>query len=185
MLNIALIDVGAGTSDISVTRDGSIIAYGMIPLAGDEITEVIVQKYLVDFQMAEYMKLASTLGGEVEYTDIMMLDHKISSEEVWELTDEVVERITTEVADKIIELNGGETVKAAFIVGGGGKAHGFDTRLADKLELPYERVALRGEEVLRQVTFEQPGVKKDPLLVTPVGICLNYFEQRNSFIMVA
>lgn len=184
MLNIALIDVGAGTSDISVTRDGSIIAYGMIPLAGDEITEVIVQKYLVDFQMAEYMKLASTLGDEVEYTDIMMLDHKISSEEVWELTDEVVERITTEVADKIIELNGGETVKAAFIVGGGGKAHGFDTRLADKLELPYERVALRGEEVLRQVTFEQPGVKKDPLLVTPVGICLNYFEQRNSFIMV-
>lgn len=34
MLNIALVDVGAGTSDISVTKDGSIIAYGMIPLAG-------------------------------------------------------------------------------------------------------------------------------------------------------
>lgn len=184
MLNIALIDVGAGTSDISVTRDGSIIAYGMIPLAGDEITEVIVQKYLVDFQMAEYMKLASTMGEEVEYTDIMMLDHTISAEEIWELTDDIVERITTEIADKIMELNGGETVKAAFIVGGGGKIHGFDTRLADKLNLPYERVALRGEEVLREVTFEQPGVKKDPLLVTPIGICLNYFEQRNSFIMV-
>ncbi len=184
MLNIALVDVGAGTSDISVTRDGSIIAYGMIPLAGDEITEVIVQKYLVDFQMAEYMKLASTMGEEVEYTDIMMLDHTISSEEIWDLTNDIVERITTEVADKIMELNGGETVKAAFIVGGGGKIHGFDTRLADKLNLPYERVALRGEEVLREVTFEQPGVRKDPLLVTPVGICLNYFEQRNSFIMV-
>ena len=38
--------------------------------------------------------------------------------------------------------------------------------------------------MLREVTFEQPGVRKDPLLVTPVGICLNYFEQRNSFIMV-
>ena len=34
MLNIALVDVGAGTSDISITRDGSIIAYGMIPVAG-------------------------------------------------------------------------------------------------------------------------------------------------------
>ncbi len=33
MLNIALVDVGAGTSDISITRDGSIIAYGMIPFA--------------------------------------------------------------------------------------------------------------------------------------------------------
>ena len=41
MLNIALVDVGAGTSDISITRDGSIIAYGMIPHAGDELTEVM------------------------------------------------------------------------------------------------------------------------------------------------
>ena len=37
MLNIALVDVGAGTSDISITKDGSIIAYGMIPKAGDEL----------------------------------------------------------------------------------------------------------------------------------------------------
>ena len=34
LLNIALVDVGAGTSDISITNDGSIIAYGMIPSAG-------------------------------------------------------------------------------------------------------------------------------------------------------
>ena len=59
MLNIALVDVGAGTSDISITREGSIIAYGMIPYAGDELTELIVQQYLVDFQTAEKMKLAS------------------------------------------------------------------------------------------------------------------------------
>ena len=52
MLNIALVDVGAGTSDISITKDGSIIAYGMIPYAGDELTEVIVQHYLVDFKTA-------------------------------------------------------------------------------------------------------------------------------------
>ena len=57
MLNIALVDVGAGTSDISVTRDGSIIAYGMIPCAGDEITELLVQHYLVDFKTAEHIKL--------------------------------------------------------------------------------------------------------------------------------
>lgn len=184
MLNIALIDVGAGTSDISVTKDGSIIAYGMIPIAGDEITEIIVQHYLVDFKMAEHIKLASTTDTEIEYTDIMMLTHKIPAEEVWELTYDLVDHMTTEVANKIIELNGGQSVKAAFIVGGGGKVHGFDTMLAEKLELPYERVALRGEEVLQKIIFEQPGIEKDPLIVTPIGICLNYFEQKNSFIMV-
>ena len=39
LLNIALVDVGAGTSDISVVKEGSVIAFGMMPLAGDEITE--------------------------------------------------------------------------------------------------------------------------------------------------
>lgn len=53
MLNIALVDVGAGTSDLCVTKDGSIVAYGMIPYAGDELTEVLVQAFLVDFATAE------------------------------------------------------------------------------------------------------------------------------------
>ncbi|MDD5900218.1 MAG: cell division protein FtsA, partial [Lachnospiraceae bacterium] len=43
---------------------------------------------------------------------------------------------------------------------------------------------LRGEEVLSEVSFLQDGIKKDPLLVTPIGICLNYYEQRNNFIFV-
>lgn len=184
MLNIALVDVGAGTSDICITRDGSIIAYGMIPLAGDELTELIVQSYLVDFAMAEHIKLASTKEKEIEYTDIMTLKHTLKSEEVWKLTEGLVDRITTDVANKIKELNGDTTVSATFVVGGGGKIHGFTEMLADKLELPNERVALRGEEVLKEITFEQPDIQKDPLLVTPVGICLNYYEQRNSFIMV-
>jgi hypothetical protein len=47
-----------------------------------------------------------------------------------------------------------------------------------------ERVALRGEEVMKDVTFEQGDIKKDPLLVTPIGICLNYYEQKNNFIVI-
>ena len=184
LLNIALVDIGAGTSDISVTRDGSIIAYGMIPLAGDEITELIVQKYLVDFKTAEYIKLSSGEMDEVTYRDIMLIEHTIPSKEIWDLANPVVDRMTTEVAAKIRELNGDKTVSAAFIVGGGGKIHGYTQMLAEKLDLPIERVALRGEEVLREVTFEQTEIKKDPLLVTPIGICLNYYDQRNNFIMV-
>ncbi len=184
LLNIALVDIGAGTSDISITRDGSIIAYGMIPLAGDELTELIVQRYLVDFKTAEYIKLHSTTEDEITYKDIMLIEHTVPAEEIWELTEPVVDKMTTEVAAKIRELNGDSSVSAAFIVGGGGKIHGYTKMLAEKLDLPEERVALRGEEVLQEVIFEQEGIEKDPLLVTPIGICLNYYEQRNGFIMV-
>ncbi len=184
MLNIALVDVGAGTSDISITRDGSIVAYGMIPYAGDELTEVIVQHYLVDFKTAESIKLSSTIDDEVTYKDIMSIEHTIPSSDVWEVVAPVVEKITTEVASKIKELNGGETVSACFVVGGGGKVHGFTEGLAKRLDIPEERVALRGEEVLGEVIFQQEEMAKDPLLVTPIGICLNYYEQKNNFIMV-
>lgn len=184
MLNIALVDVGAGTSDISITRDGSIIAYGMIPFAGDEITEMLVQHYLIDFKTAEHIKLSSGTEKEIEFKDIMSISHTIPAKEVWDLTEGLVDRITTSIADKIKELNGDKSVSATFVVGGGGKIHGFTEMLADKLELPYERVALRGEEVLQEVHFEQTDIQKDPLLVTPIGICLNYYDQKNNFIMI-
>ena len=102
LLNIALVDIGAGTSDISVTRDGSIIAYGMIPLAGDEITELIVQSYLVDFNTAEQIKLSSGMEDQVTYKDIMMIEHTIPSKDVWKLTEPVVDKMTTEVAANIM-----------------------------------------------------------------------------------
>lgn len=184
MLNIALVDVGAGTSDISITRDGSIIAYGMIPHAGDEMTEVIVQHFLVDFNMAESIKLQSTTSDTVTYKDIMSIEHTIPAQDVWDVAAPVVDNIAQEVSAKIRELNGDKTVSACFVVGGGGKIHGFTEKLAEDLDLPEERVALRGEEVLGDVTFEQEDIKKDPLLITPIGICLNYYDQRNNFIMV-
>ena len=71
-----------------------------------------------------------------------------------------------------------------MVVGGGGKIPGFTEKLAEFLELPKERVALRGEEVLGFVNIDVEGVKKDPLLVTPIGICLNFYEQKNQFVFV-
>lgn len=184
LLNIALVDVGAGTSDISITRDGSIIAYGMIPSAGDEITETIAKHYLTDFTEADRMKCASTSQEEVTYHDIMGLPQKVSSEELISVVDETVRMITKSVSDKIIELNGGKPVSAIFVVGGGGKIGGFVESLAEYQGLQKERVALRGSEVLGRVRFLQEDITVDSLLVTPIGICLNYYEQKNNFIFV-
>ena len=185
LLNIALVDVGAGTSDISITKEGSIIAYGMIPMAGDALTEHLTGAHLVDFATAEKIKLESnTKKKSISYKDIMGLSQKTTPAEVREELVPVVEHMTKQVADKIIELNGGKPVSAVFIVGGGGKIAGYTESLAAHLGIPKERVALRGEEVLGFVRFLQEGIKKDPTLVTPIGICLNYYENKNNFIFV-
>ncbi len=185
LLNIALVDVGAGTSDISITREGSIIAYGMIPMAGDALTEHLTGAHLVDFATAEKIKLESnTKKKSISYKDIMGLSQKTTPADVREELRPVVDSMTKQVAEKIKELNGGKAVSAVFIVGGGGKIAGYTESLAEHLGIPKERVALRGEEVLGFVRFLQEGIKKDPTLVTPIGICLNYYENKNNFIFV-
>lgn len=184
LLNIALVDVGAGTSDICITKDGSITAYGMIPYAGDELTEAIAHRYLVEFNEAERIKVESTKKKMVTFTDIMGIKNKIAGEQIQSDILSDCTMISKSIADKIKELNGGKSVSAVFVVGGGGKYPGFIESLAAELGLPQERVALRGEEVLKNVLIHQEGIKKDPLLVTPLGICLNYYERRNTFVSV-
>lgn len=184
LLNIALVDVGAGTSDICITKDGSIVAYGMIPFAGDELTEWIAKRYLTDFQTAELIKTGCGTKKLISFKDIIGLSQKVTAKEVLDGVEEVIRSITKKIADKIIDLNGDKPVSAVFIVGGGGKIPGFTQTLAEYLDIPAERVALRGEEVLGEVEFLDEEIKKDSLLVTPVGICLNYYEQKNNFIFV-
>lgn len=185
LLNIALVDVGAGTSDICITRDGSVVAYGMIPCAGDELSEMIARNYLVDFAQAEKIKMAAgTSRKKIAFKDIMGTRITVTPEEVVNVTKPVTDKITGDVADKIIELNGGRPVSAVFVVGGGGKIPGFTAGLAHRLSLPEERVALRGKEVLGNIEFAIDNYKKDSLFVTPVGICINYYTQKNNFIYV-
>ena len=184
MLNIALVDVGAGTSDISITKDGSIIAYGMIPKAGDELTEAIATSLLLDFNEAEQVKIASGAKGAIKYTDIMGLPQKIEPKDVLNITQPLVEEITKEISDKIKELNGNKPVAAVFVVGGGGKIKGFTQALAKELGIMAERVALRGEEVLKAIDYQFEGAILDSMYVTPIGICLNFYEQRNNFVFV-
>lgn len=183
MLNIGLVDVGAGTSDISITRDGTIIAFGMIPMAGDALTEAIARHCLVDFVTAENIKKACSVQKEVVYKDIMGLEQKILSEDLFRLLEPVLQSMVSQVAEKIKELNGGKAVSAVFVVGGGGKITGYTDMLAEELGIQKERVAVRGEEVMQSIEFQEEVIK-DSLLVTPVGICLSFYEQSNNFIFV-
>ena len=185
MLNLALVDVGAGTSDISITRDESIVAYGMIPSAGDEFTETVAKHYLTDFDQAEQIKYQASLGGEVKYTDVMGIERRTTAKEVEEISKNTVKIIARETSDQIKKLNGGKPVSAIFVVGGGGRLPGYTESLADEMGIDHTRVAVRGEDVLKNIDFKDKSLPGDSLLVTPIGICLNFFRQKNNFIFVS
>lgn len=183
LLNIAMIDVGAGTSDISITDDGSVTAFGMIPCAGDTLTELLAKTCLIDFTTAEMIKTAAATQEEIIYEDIMGAEQMITAKEVIAICQPEIERMSKLAADAIKELNGGNSPSAVFIVGGGGKIKGFDALVAAELGLDPKRVALRGEEIMRDVDFPD-GALKDSTIITPIGICLTYYEQYNNFIYI-
>ena len=184
MLNLALVDVGAGTSDISITSDGTIVAYGMIPTAGDALTEIVVQNCLVEFETAEAIKRAAGGHEVIEYTDILGLPQTIEPKKVLDMLDKKLDEMADEVATEIKRLNGDKSVSAVFVVGGGGTVPGYTEKLAKKLDIVKERVAIRGKEVMQSIEFENDDAIKDSLMVTPIGICLSYYAQSNNFIFV-
>ena len=82
LLNIAMVDIGAGTSDIAVTKDGSITGYAMTSTAGDEITESISQNFLLDFNSAERLKCNLCNEDTQVFTDIVGIENKMTSAEI-------------------------------------------------------------------------------------------------------
>lgn len=177
LLNLALVDIGAGTSDIAVTKGGSVTAYGMIPIAGDEVTEAIVHHYLVDFNTAEVIKKQLSTTELITFQDILGLPHQIASEEIRQVILPVLETLTQNIADKILELNGDTSPNAVFCVGGGSQMFLVTEHLAHKLQLVPQRVALRTSENVTQV-IDQAGIINAPQMITPLGICITSMHTR-------
>ncbi|MDT8715209.1 cell division protein FtsA [Clostridium sp. 19966] len=175
LLNLALIDIGAGTSDIAISSKDSIVAYGMVPIAGDEVTEVLAQNLLVDFNTAEKIKRQISLTGSLKYMDIMGLENEITKEEVYKIIQPVVAKLSDEVSSKLIELNGGKSPNAVFLVGGGAHTPMLIDMLSEKLNLPTQRIGIRGREAV--VDVADSDVNLGSTGVTVLGIALTYIKQ--------
>ena len=148
LLNLALVDIGAGTSDIAISSKDSISAYGMVPTAGDEVTEVVAQAYLVDFNTAEKIKKQCSEKHKIRYIDVLGFDNEVEPEEVLKIIHPIVLKISEEIGNKIIELNGGKAPNAVFLVGGGAHTPFIKENIAKKLNLPIQRVAIKGRDAV-------------------------------------
>jgi cell division protein FtsA len=173
-LNLALVDIGAGTSDIAITQSGTVIAYAMVPQAGDSLTEAIAEAYLLDFIEAERVKHALTGEGAVTFTDVLGLEHTFATENIRQHVRPTLESLIKQIADQILELNG-KPPSAAILIGGGSLFPSIGPLLANALGLAENRVAVRGTEMIKRLD-EVPPLLKGPMGVTPVGIALAALE---------
>ena len=182
LLNLVLVDIGAGTSDIAVTRDGSVVAYGMVPIAGDEITEKLAHELLVDFNTAEKIKLSISKGANsTKYTDILGKKKEVSLNTLIDIIKPSVEILGDSIAEKIMEFNQ-KAPNAVFLIGGGSQIPGLVDRIALHLGMNKDRVAVRGRDVIQNVKTK---IKKlsGPDAITPFGIAMMAYMQKGKDFM--
>jgi len=171
LLNLALVDVGAGTSDIAISDAGSVAAYAMATVAGDEITEAVAKEYLVDFNTAERIKFSlSENTPEISYQNILGFEYTVTPSEVLAAIRPAVDNLAAVISEKILEING-KPPAAVFLVGGGSRTPGLADYVAGRIGIDRSKVAVGGgNHIKRNVTSNLPV--DGPEMATPLGIAV-------------
>jgi cell division protein FtsA len=173
-MNLALVDIGAGTADIALTKMGTFYAYGMVPMAGDEVTEQICQTYLLDFQMGEILKRNLDDSEKFNFTNFLGEKTELYKSEILECMSPTVQELAAKIVAEIMRLN--ETVPQAIIlIGGGSLTPMLREMIAEKINLPISRVGIQIRERIGQVFGEQSV--KGPDVITPIGIGISALEE--------
>lgn len=171
LLNLVMVDIGAGTSDIAACTGGSITGYTMATVAGDEITETIMKQYLVDFPTAEAVKMRLADEEELTFTNILGMEEKVSARDMFKCIQGGMEALSKEIADKVVEING-KAPSALFLVGGGSKLAGLKDGIRDALGMDENRVTLAGNYFQAQA-FSEEYELNNPEYATPIGIMIS------------
>jgi cell division protein FtsA len=169
-LNLTLVDIGAGTSDIALVSKGTVQNYAMVPMAGDEITEYLCNEYLLDFNTAEDLKRSLSKSDTVSFQDVLGMVQEKTTEEIISSLLPGVDTLAKAIAEKILALNTLSPAAVVFI-GGGSLTPGLPEQVAARLGLPKQRVAVRGREVISQICGNLDKLQ-GPDCITPIGIAV-------------
>ncbi|MFO7311867.1 MAG: cell division FtsA domain-containing protein [Bacillota bacterium] len=168
-LNLVLIDVGAGTSDIAVTGDGTVQAFAMVPEAGDAITEAIARELLLDFAVAEQAKRQIAAGGSAIVENVLGEAVELTVPLLLEITKPATERLAARIAGEIRQWLPSPPA-AVLMVGGGSQTPGLVPALAAALDLPPQRISVRDRRAVRAAAGAEH--LQGPDVVTALGIAL-------------
>ncbi len=172
LLNLVLVDIGAGTSDIAVCREGSVVGYTMATVAGDEITEALMNAFLVDFHTAERLKTSLESREPVVFTDILGLEQSATGAQIQEAAAGATAQLVQKIAEEVLAVNGGTPPSALFLAGGGSKLAGLRPMMAQALGMDERRVAVAGNNY-QKTAFSDEYDLNNPAYATPLGIAVS------------
>ncbi len=126
--NLAMVNIGASITSISVIMGGVTAFTRSIPLGGNQFTEEIQRKLNVSFREAEELKLGKVASG-------------IDPSEISSVIDTVNDNVVLEVRrslDFFLDGSPGTVINRVYFSGGGSRVNGLATKLQETTSIPVE-----------------------------------------------
>ncbi len=182
---VALIDIGGGTTDLAIFKDGIIRHTAVIPFGGNVITEDIKEGFSIIEKQAELLKVkfGSAWPGENKDNEIVSIPGlrgrepkeitlKSLSQVIHARITEIVEQVYLEIKNYGHDTQNGKLIAGIVLTGGGAQVKhlkqlveyitGMDTRIG----FPNEHLAGGSDESL-----------SSPVFATAVGLLMEGLDK--------
>ncbi len=126
--NLAIINLGASITSISVITDGVTVFTRSVPTGGNQYTEEIQRQLSISFKDAEDLKL----GGEVSGVDTSELPQVIDS-----VNDSMVLEVRRSI-DFFLGGSPGTFINRIYLSGGGSKVKDLPVKIQEATNIPVE-----------------------------------------------
>jgi len=174
-LGVCMVDIGGGTTDIAIFTEGSIRHTGVIPIAGDQVTNDIAMALRTPTQHAEEIKIKyacalTQLAGPDELIKVPSVGERpprnLSRQALAEVVEPRYEELFTLIQAEL-RRSGFEDMIAAGIVltGGTSKMEGVVELAEEIFHVPVRLAKPLGVEGLRDVV-------DNPIYATSVGLLI-------------
>jgi cell division protein FtsA len=166
----AVIDIGAGTTNLIVVEDGEVQHIAVIPVGGIHVTNDLAIGLKTDLDIAEAIKLQhATLEKTSRSTYSVMINreqHTFSASDVYMIIEARIEELLELVDKELKKINRSKKLPGGVIfTGGSAKINGLANFAKEKLELPAKKATLLPVSGLSDIA-------DDVAYATPIGLML-------------
>lgn len=166
----AVVDIGAGTTNLIVVEDGEVQHVAVIPVGGIHVTNDLAIGLKTDLDIAEAIKIEhATLETNSRSTVSIKLNgeqHTFKSEDMEMIVEARIEELLELVDKELKKINRSKKLPGGVVfTGGGSKINGLANYSKEKMELPSKIAKLLPVSGLSDIS-------NDVAYATPIGLML-------------
>ena len=189
-LGVGILDIGGGTSDFAIYKDGRIRHSKVIPMGGNHFTNDLSIGMKVPASIAEQLKHSHGFVLEEKYLDVGAsevsvdlgyagMNKKIDTYRLYEILSPRAQEILDVVLDELVEFTLKPFMPFGLVLTGGGSLLRGVRELAEQMfDMPVRIGVPQGvTSSLQEVTI--PDVLKSPIYATAYGLLLHAIEGKD------